>query len=446
MALKVQGILDLDGRGWVATLNRAENQVNRLAGGPLGGLKSQIAAAFTIGALVEFTRRIAEAAGNIKDLSEQTGISTKDVQKLEIAAARSGLKFEDMATALSKMGAARREAAEGNDALRQMFDRYGVSLADLQDPTKNNLELLQQMSEALLRMEINPAVRQEMRDLLGKAGDKLITVIQELNNQKTPSLISDDDIEQIDKATKKMEEFWIEAKGQGAGSVGGFSQILNGIQDAMKNGLKGKPALDIILGWMKLGLNTTPSGVGSGSLNSALDAARGEISKPGGSPFVTRPASGGKLYEDKAAQKAALDLAEQEEQLQELAYQRAYNKLTTEQKRVQLQKEYNQLLIDAAAISASSEPLANELRIKAGKKAIEMDGLKAAGGVSNGSDSLTRVGNFLGSAGNIPQIQEKILTATRENSAATTENTKALNAHTAAMRSTTNSDGGYPPT
>lgn len=216
--------LGLDGTGFQQGLRKAEGMGARFA----GSLKSQLAGAFSAAAVMQFARSVVEHVNRIKDLSEQYQVTTDEVQRLDFAAKQSGMTFEEVGAALIKLGAARQDAAEGNEELRTKFARFGVSLADLNDAGKRNVDLLRQIADAMKSMEVSPRVQSDFRDLAGRTAPKLLQVLTDLQAIRFDP-IPQDKIERIEEATQKLENFLTKAKGIAAIKAADF---MTGIENA----------------------------------------------------------------------------------------------------------------------------------------------------------------------------------------------------------------------
>lgn len=223
MAFEVKGKVSLDGSGFQRTMKGLRNH----ATSELGGIKSAIAGAFTIGAVVNFANHVNEVVGRIKDLSEQFRVSTDEVQQVDFATKQSGLAFEDFGAALDKLAQSRRSAVEGNEELRTTFEKYGLTLKDLNDPQLRNIDLAQKMAANLATMTLTSREQSEVADLLGRKSSKLLAVLQELGEVKPPGLISEDSIERIDKASKAMEALKMTVTGLATDAISEFADYFD---------------------------------------------------------------------------------------------------------------------------------------------------------------------------------------------------------------------------
>jgi hypothetical protein len=107
MSLKLLAEIGIDGTGFQAGLNRAMTAANVF--------KAKMASAFAAGSIGFaagglVARRIISYADSLQDMSDRLQMSTTELQKLEYAAIQSGAKVEDLRTVIEKMNEARMEA------------------------------------------------------------------------------------------------------------------------------------------------------------------------------------------------------------------------------------------------------------------------------------------------------------------------------------------------
>lgn len=415
--LKLEGELSLDGNGWQRTLRQAGDGVDKLAGSSIHHLKSALAGVFALGAMEAFIHKTVEYASQIKDFSEQTGLTTDEVQRLAYAAKSVGLEFGDFQTALSKMGSARKDAAEKNDDLLRTFAAYGVELKDLQNPTLRNIDLLKQMAEAIKGTTLNSGDRQALRELFGKGGDKLAEVIGHLDDFKDRPLINKADIEAIDRLDKAIDRLTTRAKVELAGPIANAARVIDGeTPEERRKGLVG--LAKTYLGFMLPGAEqiyksvTTPTGK-SGNPTSAVAGAKPAL-------VAEANANTADLFTDQRK----IKLAEQQAQLNDLAYKNAFNLMSVDQKRAELVKEINRLLADSNTIRSANPAAAFDLRIEREKKIAELQGLPHP---NRPTDSLLQIGGVMGdTAKAIPQIQQKLIDVQQQSIAAMADLTAAL--------------------
>lgn len=232
MSVLLKVILGGDGSQFDAMLNRA-NAKAKVWGEEFQksvGKKIQesLAPAGVLVGLEEIIRRSIELASRIKDQAEQTQLTTDEVQRLALAAHEVGLEFSDVEHALSHLGQARKEAAKGNEELLQSFERYKITLEDLQDPSQSNLDLLQKMAKAMRGLRLDPAQRQELRELYGKGGDKLPALFEALEKTEHKPILSSEEVENIDSAAKGVRELIRTIEIYEGKRIGGVAKMLRG--------------------------------------------------------------------------------------------------------------------------------------------------------------------------------------------------------------------------
>ena len=156
----------------------------------------------------------------IKDLSDQLGISTDEVQRLQKAANDTGIKFGVITTALQKIEAVKAEAMAGDPKASSLLSVIGAS------PDESALSVLQKAAEQSSKSaEKNAAAF----DLLGKKAVILKNVVSELKNQGPIKLIDEDQIRQIDEVQAQLEESQRQLEAAGAGPLTTFFRGATGV-------------------------------------------------------------------------------------------------------------------------------------------------------------------------------------------------------------------------
>lgn len=374
--LKLIAQLTLDGTGFKAGLKEAEVAANKFANSIGSELKGQLATAFGAGALIAFVKDALHSTAALKDLAEQSHMTTDEVQYATEAAKDMGLEFSDVAQAERQFNQQRREAAEGNEELRKTFAKYGMTLADLNDPQIKFFDFLIRASAAMEGMSDEEKQRglSELHDMLGKMGPKLQEFIKQLNEARNTPIVDKDTINDIDAAEDALGKLWRRAKGEAA---------MN---------LTGRPLLDLFKATFGTSLSEMIFGKEPAS-PAPLPGLGGGAWPPGA------------MFEDKAAQKAAderaaafqKDNADAIKDLTEAAFKfTVANARTSGEKRAILEDELGGVLQDIrAAESLSGGPSTGSLRDR--KTAFDL--LTQLSGLKNEpleAGSLTKVGQFGG--------------------------------------------------
>lgn len=433
-----------DGSGFERMMGAANASVNRFEG-TINSVKNRLAGLFALGTIEEGVRGIVTYATRIKDLARQTELSTEEVQRIGYAAKQSGLEFEDFQTALSRMGTARKDAAESNDALLHSFQRFGITLADLQNPSMRNVDLLYKMSAAIKDVNTTAGQRQELREFLGKSGDKLANALAHLDDFKSRAIISDKDIESIDRFDKSVQRLITGLKVVAAGPIASAADALQATGNLFEeDGLvenawayshstgdkKGEDLADKFRDTLSSSINPKELAAAKEALVSHLEETAGAEETVGGKeiyrnpirqsraqiaqeakdhPPVSPPVAAVKTgNEELFINQRKTRLLEQQAKLMELAFQNSLKLLTPEERRMKLVEEINQLLFAAKKLEKEGNVMGGlELRQKREEEIGKLDEIKSP---KIPNDSLSRVGNFLGGGvQNIPNIQNKII-------------------------------------
>jgi len=165
-------------------------------------LKSQLVGAFAAGAVISAVRsfgaHVVETVDNIKDMSEQLGVSTDEMQRLQKAVNDSGAKFTVITGALQRIDQLRAQAAGGDKAASGLFAGLGI------DPSVGtSLDILRQAVEASFGTAQQQAA---YADLFAKKANVIRVIIGELKAQGPIDLISEKSIDRIDSANARLEE------------------------------------------------------------------------------------------------------------------------------------------------------------------------------------------------------------------------------------------------
>lgn len=220
MATRIVSLLakiNLDGSGFQQGVRKVGHEMDKL-GYSAGTLQHMLAGAFSFYALERAAHHVVSAVSRFKNLAEQMNISTDEAQTFDAAAMHSGQTLEDLAGPLNKLAAARKSAAEGDEDLRQTFQRLGISLADLQNPMLRNIDLMKLIAENIQHINFTAREAAEFRELFGKSGQKIAAVFRDLENVHIDP-ISEDTIAKIHEFHHAIEMIQVKLTALAAESV-----------------------------------------------------------------------------------------------------------------------------------------------------------------------------------------------------------------------------------
>lgn len=151
-------------------------------GAELFSLKGGIGALVGIGAgggLIAMAKQAADSIGGLGELAGQLGITTDTLQAFSYAATQVGLSQEELETGIGKLTKTIGDAANGNKAAIDSFNRFGIKILDAQGNVRSTDAVIRDISDAMADMK-DPADRAAIAtQLMGRAGQKLIPFLQD---------------------------------------------------------------------------------------------------------------------------------------------------------------------------------------------------------------------------------------------------------------------------
>jgi hypothetical protein len=195
---------------------KANSQAENFGKNTLSALKGQIAGAFSVAALVGFTKSVVDHVDRIGDLAEQYNLTTDAVQKLMILSGRSGVEFEKFGNLLLKISELRAKAMkpgkDGEEA-RGQFGKFGV---DYKGPL---LDVATQLSVALGGKTDDATAL----DMVSTKGAKALSVLKGIQDIGRVSIVNAAEVANVSSLSDAVGDLWRNVKGFAATSF--FSPI-----------------------------------------------------------------------------------------------------------------------------------------------------------------------------------------------------------------------------
>lgn len=142
------------------------------------GLGGAFMAATGIGAVVAFTDRVAEQAHTLHTTSEELGISTDQLQAMQLGASDAGVSADELTSAMMRATRAIGAAAHGGKQQAQALHALGVSARGAHGEIGTLSDMLPEIMDGFARIQ-NPTVAgQRAMDLFGRAGMRLLPFLQ----------------------------------------------------------------------------------------------------------------------------------------------------------------------------------------------------------------------------------------------------------------------------
>lgn len=194
--------LGLDGSSFEGGLKRATSLTDKFR----SSVGAQLGGALSVAAIGAFASKVIETADAIGDLSEQLNISTDDVQRLQVLAGQTGVSFEAMAKSITAVGQERLKAIEEGGKAREYFKTLGFSVAELNDKSLSNIDLISRMGQAHKDAGSSAQTQAAMIAILGEKAFKAAGAMAKIKEMGPIDVISPEQIDQVGKLADRMDE------------------------------------------------------------------------------------------------------------------------------------------------------------------------------------------------------------------------------------------------
>ncbi|HEX8415313.1 MAG TPA: hypothetical protein VF637_15740 [Sphingomicrobium sp.] len=238
--------------GAKAAENRAEQmglKIGRSMRGAAGGVSdlartiNGLTTVVGAGTVLVLASQALDYASSLGEVSQQLGVTTKDLQEYRYAASQVGISSEEMDKALAKltvtMGQARDGVAKPVSAFKELSDILGKDVLKNAATAGDAIPLI---ADALSKVE-DPARRAALEvSLFGKTGQKLDTLlaggsgaVNELRDaaQSLGVVLSEDQIANADKTADKITELKLVLEANIAGAVANNASAIYSLIDSL---------------------------------------------------------------------------------------------------------------------------------------------------------------------------------------------------------------------
>lgn len=131
--------------------------------------------------LVSSITDTADYGGQLKDLSERTGINTDALQEMRFAAERAGAPFGSLVMGIKQLQIASVQATQGNKALAGVFGKLGVSVRDSNGNLKSGEALMYDVAAGMAKLGDDATRTRLAQQLFGRGGQTLLPIMK--NNE-----------------------------------------------------------------------------------------------------------------------------------------------------------------------------------------------------------------------------------------------------------------------
>jgi hypothetical protein len=177
---KVDGLAQID--GLTRSLDKANNQASGLSGAfsKLGGMAKTAGVAIAglgaaaVGGLAVLGKNAIDAADNLNDLSQRTGVGVETLSKFGAAAEDSGSSIDEVAKAMGKLSKGIVDpASKANEALRSI----GISSTDTQGKIRSVDAVMLDIADKFSKLPDGAQKTALAMEIFGKSGANLIPML-----------------------------------------------------------------------------------------------------------------------------------------------------------------------------------------------------------------------------------------------------------------------------
>lgn len=204
--------LGIDSTQFEMGVKRAQSVGEKFGTSLKDSITSKMGAALSVAAITTFAKSIVSLGDDIGDLAEQLNISTDDVQKFQVLASQSGVKFESIAGSIGRINEARIAALTSAGPQREAFERLGISIDYLSQESVGSEQVLIKLGAALNANRTNADMMSAATDLLGLKLVKAALAAGKFNDLGPISLFKKSDIEALGKFQDAVERLEKTAK------------------------------------------------------------------------------------------------------------------------------------------------------------------------------------------------------------------------------------------
>lgn len=259
-----------------AVAQRDVSAIQKTLNGVVGGFKALAGAALAVG-LMDAAKRSLDYAASLAEVSQQLGVTTRDLQVYRFIATQVGVEQGEMDKGLQRLTRTIGEAADGSKKQSAAFRELGVSVQDSSGRLYTAGEVIPRIADALSKIE-DPARRARLETaLFGKAGQQLDPLLTEGSKgiqamadeaEKLGLIMGDDLIKKADAAadrlsvlSKVLEVELASTVAEGADGIlmfaNAFISLVSGIGDAIswlrKFGYEARQTINAAQGWTPFG-------------------------------------------------------------------------------------------------------------------------------------------------------------------------------------------------
>jgi len=217
-----------------------------------------LGASLTVGSITAYGKSIIDAADNLKDMSDRTGVAIKDLASLSAGAEKSGTSLESVAKGIQRLTLSVGQAQNGNKEMAQSLTDLGVNA---KDPT----ERFYQLADAVAKSKDPTKTAADLAKVLGKSYADLLPYLKQGADELRASARASASFSQAmaelapnaDKFNDQLTDLKFNAAGAAAALLNALipamNNVLDNVEQAQRLGASGFGFLQLL----GLGVNPT---------------------------------------------------------------------------------------------------------------------------------------------------------------------------------------------
>ena len=187
-----------------------------------------IGAALSVAGLAAFAKSTIDAADALKDMSDRTGVSVKDLASFRLAAEQSGTSLEDVGKLIAKLSLSVGQAQGGNKEMAESLKALGINAADPK-------ERLFQLADAIQKNGTETKTLAALQKVAGKAyADNLPLLLQGAQGLRDSAKASESWSDAMARLAPNADKFNDELVKLKLNSAGAAGSILSDLLPALK--------------------------------------------------------------------------------------------------------------------------------------------------------------------------------------------------------------------
>lgn len=198
---------------------------------------SRVAAAFSVGAIANFTKSIVDEFSRIQDLADRFDTTAEEIQRLGRVAEMSGSNAEQLARALTKVESSLNDTGAAGDTFRQTLSGMGIDEQAFKAASMTERVIM--LADAYNNAEDGGKAFSDVLELVGIRNADLVVLFKEGGDEikrmmASMSVASNETVSKLEQAGDKMAELSNEFKAAWAGPIASITDSVDRFIEKLK--------------------------------------------------------------------------------------------------------------------------------------------------------------------------------------------------------------------